>query len=287
MRDYIIATDADSELLLSYVLEKGLPVFPMPLTLDDVEYNYDLGLTVQIPDFFEKIANGASFSSSCKSPWELKQWFEGLLKTSKNILYIGLSNQLSKHFENCVMAARELMEEDSEANILLVDTLSISAGQALLVKKAVELREAGKPMEEVAQWLEEHKQNSVVFFSVDDLNYLKRGGRLSGGAAFFGTVLDIKPILHTTEDGKLVPIEKVKGKKKAWRRMAELVAERILDKDDEIIVQYTDKQAGEWMCQLLHESCGAENILLMPVGPVIGGHTGPGVMGLSFMGKER
>ena len=107
MRDYIIATDADSELLLSYVLEKGLPVFPMPLTLDDVEYNYDLGLTVQIPDFFEKIANGASFSSSCKSPWELKQWFEGLLKTSKNILYIGLSNQLSKHFENCVMAAKE------------------------------------------------------------------------------------------------------------------------------------------------------------------------------------
>ena len=289
MSDYIIATDADSELILPYVLEKGIAVFPMPLTLNGVEYNYDLGKTVQIPDFFEQIENGATVSTSCKSPWEIKQWFLELLEQGKDILYIGLSHNLSQHFGNCQMAVQEIREEKPDApRIFLVDTLSISAGQSLLIRKAVALKEQGKPIEEVAQWLEANKQHSLVFFSVDDLNYLKRGGRLSGGAAFFGTVLDLKPILHTSEDGRLEPIEKIKGRKKAWRRMAELVKERGVDlEENEILLLYTNQDDAKVMEANLQELCHPKSIEFWPVGPVIGGHAGPRVMGLACWGTER
>jgi DegV family protein with EDD domain len=288
MRDFIIATDADSELLLDYVIEKEIPVFPMPVTLDGVEYDYDLGQTVSIPDFFARLEGGASFSTSCKSPWEIKKWFEGLLKKNRDILYIGFSPHLSQHYGNCEMAVAEIKEENKDANIILVNSLSISAGQSILIRRAVEMREAGKSIEETAKWVEDNCLHSVVFFSVDDLNYLKRGGRLSGGAAFFGTVLDLKPILHTSDEGKLEPIEKVKGRKKAWKRIAELAKERAFDPENgEMLLIYSAKESAEQMKEILMEVCGSKNILMWPVGPVIGGHAGPNVMGLAFMGQKR
>lgn len=288
MRDYIIATDADSELLLSYAEEKEIPVFAMPVTIDGVEYDYDLGKTVSFSDFFQRLEGGAQVTTSCKSPWEIKKWFAGLLEKNKQILYIGFSQHLSQHYNNCEMAARELMEEDSEARIILVNTLSISAGQSLMIRRAVEMREAGKDIEEVARWIEDNRLNCLVFFSVDDLNYLKRGGRLSGGAAFFGTVLDLKPILHTSDEGKLEPIEKVKGRKKAWRRMAEIVKERAYDPvNGEILLIYSSTENGEQFKAIVEEVCGAKNILCWPVGPVIGGHAGPNVMGIACMGDKR
>ncbi len=288
MGNFIIATDADSELLLEYALEKEISVFAMPVTIDGVEYDYDLGKTVSFPDFFDKLAGGAQVTTSCKSPYEIKKWFEGLLEINKNILYIGLSPNLSQHYNNCEMALSEIKAERPDANILLVNSLSISAGQSLLIRKAVEMREQGKSVEETAKWVEENREHSVVFFSVDDLNYLKRGGRLSGGAAFFGTVLDLKPILHTSEDGKLEPIEKVKGRKKAWRRMAELIKERAYDAENgEILVQYSTMENAQQIKGLLEEVCNAKNILFWPVGPVIGGHVGPNVMGVAFLGTKR
>ena len=146
----------------------------------------------------------------------------------------------------------------------------------------------GKPIEEVVEWLEANKQHSVVFFSVDDLNYLKRGGRLSGGAAFFGTVLDLKPILHTSAEGRLEPIEKIKGRKKAWRRMAELVKERGIDlEENEILLLYANEDDAKVMEANLQELCHPKSIEFWPVGPVIGGHAGPRVMGLACWGTER
>lgn len=288
MSDFIIATDADSELLLEYAQEKDIEVFAMPLTIDGVEYDYDLGKTVRFPDFFEKLQNGAQVSTSCKSPWEIKRWFAELLKKNRHILYIGLSPHLSQHFANCEMAVREIREEDPEADIALVNVLSISAGQSLLIRGAVAMREAGKSMRETAQWLQDNRLHSVVFFSVDDLNYLKRGGRLSGGAAFFGTVLALKPILHMSDEGKLEPIEKAKGRRKAWRRMAELIKERAFDPvNGEIILMHSSPESADQLMEILEEVCGARNVHVWPVGPVIGGHAGPGVMALACMGRQR
>lgn len=288
MGDFIIATDADSELLLDYALEKDIPVFAMPVTIDGVDYDYDLGKTVSFPDFFERLAGGAQVTTSCKSPYEIKKWFESLLLKNNNILYIGLSPNLSQHYGNCEMAVSEIREENPQANILLVNALSISAGQSILIRRAVQMREEGKSIEETAKWVEDNRLNSVVFFSVDDLNYLKRGGRLSGSAAFFGTVLDLKPILHTSDEGKLEPIEKVKGRRKVWRRMAELIRERAFDAENgEILMQYSTMENAQQFKKVLEETCNAKNIIFWPVGPVIGGHVGPDVMGVAFMGTKR
>ncbi|MBQ9988604.1 MAG: DegV family protein [Clostridia bacterium] len=282
--DYIIATDADSELDLPFVQAHNVPVFPMPLMLDGEEYNYDLGITVTIPDFFERLAAGAGFSTSCKPPWEIKEWFRSLAQErSKNILYLGLSNQLSQHFNNCVMAANELMEEDPSVKILLVDTLSISIGQSALIYRAYKMQEQGASMEEIAEWTEQNKNKTVMLFSVDDLNYLKRGGRLSGSAAFFGTVLDIKPILCCNEEGRLVVQEKAKGRRKAWRRLADIAQEKIGEKGGTLLLTYSLLEGRQFIEKQLSEHCPLIKIVPMQLGPVIGGHTGPGVVGLAFI----
>ena len=289
MRDYIIATDSDSELLYAYAQEMQIPVFAMPVSLDGKDYDFDLDIEGKFPTFFEDLKNGSKVSTSAKSPWEIKQWFLQLLESGKDILYISFSNQLSVHFSNCQQAVAEIKEEKPEARIVLVDSLTISAGQSLLIRRALKLQQDGKSLDEVAAYLEENKLRSCVLFTVDDLNYLKRGGRLSGGAAFVGTVLDLKPIVHVTDDGKLVPTEKCKGRKKAWRRMAELAADRFDygDPDNEIIILYAELEDGKAFEEILKQTCGYVKTMLWKVGAVIGGHAGPGVVGMSFFGSPR
>ena len=289
MRDYIIATDSDSELLFAYAQEMQIPVFAMHVSMDGKDYDFDLDIEGKFPTFFEDLKNGAKVSTSAKSPWEIKQWFLQLLESGKDILYISFSNQLSVHFSNCQQAVAEIKEEKPEARIVLVDSLTISAGQSLLIRRALKLQQDGKSLDEVAAYLEENKLRSCVLFTVDDLNYLKRGGRLSGGAAFVGTVLDLKPIVHVTDDGKLVPTEKCKGRKKTWRRMAELAANRFDygDPDNEIIILYAELEDGKAFEEILKQTCGDVTTLLSQAGPVSGGPAGPGVVGMSFFGSPR
>lgn len=289
MRNYIIATDSDSELLYSYAQEMKIPVFAMPVTMDGRDYDFDLDIEGKFPTFFEDLKNGSKVSTSAKSPWEVKQWFLQLIDSGKDVLYIGFSHELSVHFSNCQQAVAEIKQERPEARIVLVDTLNISAGQSLLIRRALKMQAGGASLDEVAAYLEANKLRSCVLFSVDDLNYLKRGGRLSGGAAFVGTVLDLKPIVHVTDDGKLVPLEKCKGRKKAWRRMAELTAERFdySDPDNEIIVLYAELDDAKAFDDILKQTCGDVKTLLWKVGPVIGGHAGPGVVGMAFFGNQR
>lgn len=288
MRDYIIVTEADCELPWEYAEQEGLPVFEMPFTLEGVEYNYDLGKEVKIPDFFEKLASGSNVTTSCRSPLEVKEFFQKYLDEGKDVLYIGLSNELSMHFRNCETARSELLLEYPDARIELVDTLSISLGEAQLIVQAIEMKKQGATLDEVKDWVVKNIQNSLVFFVVDDLNYLKRGGRLSGASAFFGTVLDIKPILHTTTDGKLEPFEKVKGKKKALRRLAELVQQRSTDiENSTVYITAADEAEAKFMKKLIQEAAHPKDTVIWAIGPVIGGHVGPGTIGISFFGNER
>jgi DegV family protein with EDD domain len=288
MRDYVIVTDADSEMPWKVAEEAGVPVFEMPFTFEGVEYNYDLGKEVVIPGFFEKLGDGADVTTSCRPPWEIKDFFKQYLDQGMDVLYIGFSNALSNHHSNCQLAKRELDEEYPDATIELIDTLSISLGLSQLVVEAAKLKQSGSDLETVANWVRTNIPHSLVFFMVDDLNYLKRGGRLSGASAFFGTVLDIKPILHTSDDGKLEPIEKIKGKKKAMRRLVELANERAVDmQNSTIYITATDPEDGLALKKLLESNAEFANIEVWEVGPVIGGHTGPGTMGLGFFGTKR
>lgn len=288
MRDYIITTDADSELPYEIAEQYGIKVFEMPFTLEGVEYLYDLGKNVKIPDIFEKLAKGAEFSTSCRPPWEVKEFFAKFLEEGKDILYIGLCHTMSNHINNCYMAAEELRREYPDAKIIIIDTMSIAVNQGQMAIKAAQMKNENKTIEETAKWIEDNKQHYVEYFIVDDLNYLKRGGRLSAAAAFFGTVLDIKPLLRCNDDGKLEPIEKIKGRKKALKRIAELIAEKGVDfETQKFVVAYSNLQEGEELSRIIKENTPVKNIELWPIGPVIGGHTGPGVIGVGFFGTFR
>lgn len=288
MRDYIIITDADSELPWEYAEQENLPVFEMPFTLEGVEYYYDLGKEVDIPDFFEKLASGSNVTTSCRSPLDVQEFFQKYLDQGKDILYVGFSHSMSMHFSICESAAAELRTQYPDARIELVDTLSISLGQSQLVMGAIDMKKQGATLDEAKAWVEQNIQHSLVYFVVDDLNYLKRGGRLSGASAFFGTVLDIKPILHTTPEGKLEPIEKVKGKKKAMRRLVELLQERGTDLENAtVLITSANEEEGLWLEKLINDTAHPARTILWRIGPVIGGHVGPGTIGISFFGSER
>lgn len=288
MQEYIIATDADSELPWQYAEEQGIAVFHMPFAMEGTEYNYDLGKEVKIPNFFQRLSDGANVTTSCRPPWEIKDFFKQYTDQGLAVLYIGFSHAMSNHYNNCEMAKNMLLEESPDAVVELVDTLSISLGQSQLVMKAVEMKKNGATIDEAANWVRGNIQNSLVFFAVDDLNYLRRGGRVSGASAFFGTVLDIKPILHTSEDGKLVPIEKVKGKKKAMRRLAEFIKERGRDiENSTVLITAADPIEGNWLKNVVEQNFNPKEVLVWEVGPVIGGHAGPGTIGISFFGSHR
>ena len=286
MRDYIVVTDADSDLPFSYVEEHQIPVFAMPFTLNGVEYLYDLKL--QIPDFFDQLANGASVSTSARPYWEIKEFFKEQIDRGYDILYVALSNKLSAHYDNSCMAMRELKEEYPDARIEIVDTLSISLGQGQLVMLAKQLHDEAKTLDEAVAELEARKLHSAFFFMVDDLNYLRRGGRVSATSAFFGGLLSVKPILIANDEGQLIPSEKVSGRKKTLARIVELYAQNAETPDGgKAYLCVSNQKDAETVGGMLNERFPNLKLEICMVGPVIGGHVGPGVVGLVFFGNHR
>ena len=215
VQNYVFMTDSDSDLPYELKVRYDIPVVSMPYTLEGKEYFDDLGQTLDSKSFFDKMRAGAQPSTSALNETIYLEYFEPVLAEGKDLLFVAFSSQLSGTI-NAVYAAREtLLAKYPERKFTVVDTLSISAPMAILVLKAHELYRAGKPMEEVAAWLEENKLRAQAWFTVDDLKYLKRGGRISPAVAAIGTMLDLKPILTETLEGKLASADKVRGRRKA------------------------------------------------------------------------
>ena len=185
--------------------------------------------------------------------------------------------------------AGELLKKYPERKFIVVDTLSISTPQALLVLKAHELYRAGKPIEEVGAWLENNKMRAQAWFAVDDLKYLKRGGRVSPAAAAFGTMLDIKPVLTEARDGTLVPVEKVRGKKKAINLLLDKLVENTPDPEESmaIVLNADVPEEAEQLRKAAEERIPGLKVRVANIGPVIGAHCGPGTLAITFLGKER
>jgi DegV family protein with EDD domain len=218
------------------------------------------------------------------------EYFEPVFEAGKDILFVAFSSQLSGTINNIYAAREELLEKYPERKMIVVDTLSISIPQSILILKAHALYREGKTMEEVAAWLEENKSRAQAFFTVDDLVYLRRGGRISALAAAFGTMLDLKPIITEGKDGKLNAIDKVQGRKRALRTIADKAAENIDDPAvaDVTIIHADAPEDAARLEKLLRERIpGLENVAVEYIGPVIGAHCGPGTVAVSFFGKER
>lgn len=288
-QNYVFMTDSDSDLLYSIADEKNISVVRMPYILDGQEFFDDNGRAGVEKEFFDKMRQGAAPSTSLLPKEVYLEYFEPILK-EQDLLFVAFSSQMSATINNVYAAREELLEKYPERKFIVVDTLSISAPQTLVILGAHELYEQGKSMEEVEQWIRDNRLRAQAWFTVDDLKYLRRGGRISATSAVFGTVLDIKPIITMSKAGKLDPAEKVQGRKKAIRTLVDRTVENIEHPEDQtlIILHGDAEDEAKRMAEMLRNRIPElKDIRIQMIGPVIGAHCGPGTLASCFMGKER
>ena len=288
MSEYIIMTDSTVDLPKEYLIEElQVPYIPLSYIMDGVTYEDMSGLSGK--EFFDKIRAGSLPTTSQVNPEQAKKALEPYVKEEKDILFIGFSSALSGTFNSIRMAAEELMEEYPERKIITVDSLCACLGEGLLVYKAVQLKRAGKSLEEVAKWTEENKLHICHNVAIDDLNHLHRGGRVSKTAAIMGTMIQIKPIIHMNDNGELQVIGKQRGRKKALQHIVNMSVEQSKGWENDIImITHGDcEEDAQYVAKLVREKMGIENILINCIGSVIGSHTGPGVVAVFCMGEKR
>ena len=284
---YVFMTDSDSDLPFHLKQQYDIPVVYMPYALDGKEYFDDLGQMLDHKSYYDMMRNGAAPVTSALNEASYIEYFEPVLK-EKDLLFVAFSSKLSCTLQAVYSAREKLLEQYPDRKFIVVDTLRISGPMTLLVLKAHEMYRAGKPIEEVAAWLEENKLRAQAYFIVDDLKYLKRGGRISATAATVGTMLDLKPIISESAEGTLVANDKIRGRKKAIAFIVDKMLEYAPDPaESPIIVLNADspEDAGRTKALVEQKLPGAE-VLIENVGPVIGAHSGPGTIALCFIGTK-
>ena len=287
MRDYVITVNSTVDLPKEWLEERNVPVVPLRYTIDGQTYEDMSGLTAK--EFFDKLREGKMSVTSQVNPEEARAALEPFLKEGKDILHLAFSSGLSGTCNSMKIAGEELKEEYPEAKIIVIDTLCACLGEALLLYKALQQKEAGKTIEETAAWVEENKLHVCHDVTVDDLNHLHRGGRVSKATAVVGTMVKIKPIIHMDDNGKLQVVGKERGRKKSLNKIVDMAVEQSEGWDNDIImITHGDCiEDAEYVAGLVREKMGIDNILINNIGTVIGSHTGPGVVAVFCMGNKR
>lgn len=289
MREFLISTDSTASLPAEFVKENHIAIHPLHYIIDGEEYGMDLGKELTDKEFYNSIRDGKMPTTSATNPEYISRIMRKQAEEGYDILHIGFSGGLSSSFSNAAMCAREIMEEKPECRIVVVDSLSAECGQALLVYRAVEMKKQGKTLDEIAAWLEENKLHVVHHFTVDDLFHLMRGGRLSKSSAILGTALNIKPILHVDDEGKLANIAKVRGTKKAMKTLVDTMLDNADGENiSEIFLSHSDNEQGiQELAEMVKEKYPKAFIWILPVSPTVGAHTGVGTLVVSYFGKKR
>ena len=292
MRDYIIMTDSCCDLNQQEVEELDLTVLPLSFTIEGrTLLNTPDRADMAPEEFFQKIAAGADCTTAAVNVGQFTDAMKAALSEEKDILCICFSSALSTTYQSACIAADDLRAEYPEAKIIVIDSLSASRGQGMLLYRAVrERREKGLAIEALADYVRSIIQSQCHWFIVDDLNHLKRGGRVSAAAALAGTVLGIKPVMHTDSEGRLTPVSKARGTKAALRALVDKVAEIGVepDKNQPMLICHANcPDSVAYVKELLKERFGVTDVRADFIGPVIGAHTGCGTLGLFFVGTER
>ena len=288
-RPFIISTDTTSDLSESFIKENNLTLHQLHYIVDGITYGDEKNL--EIRDFFNRMRNGATVSTFATNPDVSKEIFRKQVEAGYDILHIAFSSGLSSAYNNSVMAAKEIRAEFPGCRIEVIDSLCASGGQGLYVWYALKLQKEGKSMDEIIQWLNDNKLHLCHSFTVDDLAYLHKGGRISKTVKVFGTLLNIKPVLHVDNEGKLVPLQNVRGRKKSLNSLVdqmESVLGNYKDKNEMIIITHGDcLEDAEYVRDQVKSRFGYNNFMISYLSPTIGSHAGPGTLALFYLGNIR
>jgi len=288
MREYKIYTDSTCDLPNEIVVKYGITVVPTEVFLLDQRYlDFPDERELSKKDFFEKVQNGAVPTTAVIPPSRFYEYFEEDVKAGYDILYVVFSSGLTTTKQNATIAMKDLAEVYEDCNIVIIDSLSASLGEGLLVYYAAMLKEQGKTIYEVKTAVEAVREKLCVWFTVDDLQQLKRGGRISATAAAVGGVLNIKPLIFIDNEGRLVPVERVRGRKAAIDSLVHKAANGAVNSKDQIVVIVHANCSAEcdYIKEMIAEQTGISGIVTGMMGPVIGAHTGAGAIGLAYIGE--
>jgi DegV family protein with EDD domain len=290
MRDFIIMTDSCCDLPIEYITKKDIPFVSLTCSFEGKEYPDDFGKSLNYKDFYKGMERGVIPKTSQPNAEAFYKIFKEILgKVDKDILYISVSTGLSGTCNSANIAKNMIKEEFKSGEIIIVDSLTASLGQGLMVIKAVDMKENGAALQDIVKYLESIKLNLNTYITVNDLNHLKRGGRISTAAALVGTILHVKPILTLNDEGKVLPVLKVKGRKNAINTLANYVWMKIENSEEEIIsICHGDViEEAERLKEIILSKIKVKDIVLNYVGPVIGTYGGPGSLSVFFTGKHR
>ncbi len=290
MNDYLIITDSSCDLPDSLVQELELTVLPLAFIMDGRTYrNWPDNREMSPGEFYNKQREGLMATTNAVNVGEASDAMEAVLKQDKDVLVLGFSSGLSTTYNSFKIAADELAEKYPSRRIYTVDTLCASLGQGMFVYQAAKMRQEGKSMEEVRDWAEANKLRQCHWFTVNDLFFLKKGGRVSAATAVVGTMLQIKPVLHVDDEGHLINVAKARGRKASLTALVDKVGELAEDPAGQtMFISNSDcAEDAQYVADEIKKRYGTKEIIINSIGPVIGAHTGPGCVALFFMGKHR
>ena len=288
MRNFIISTDSTEDLPSSYLKENNISIHPLYYIVDGKEYIPGVK-DMPVKDFYQALKNGKMPTTSAANPENVMNKMKEQVEKGYDILHISFSSGLSSSYNTTQICAENVMDEFPEAKIIVVDSLSGTVGQGFLVMKAVDMKKQGKTIDEIATWLNENKKHVIHEFIVSDLNHLFRGGRLSKTQALVGTMLNIQPILHMDDEGKLANIGKVRGRKKALHVLADNIEKNADVKNlKEVFISHGDCiEDAQYLADRIKHKYGIENIMIQDICPTIGAHTAQGTVVVAYFGDKR
>lgn len=290
MNDYVLLTDSSADLTDALVKELGVEVLPLSFTMRNKTYrNWPDNREIDPKDFYRQLREGEMATTSAVNVSDFTETIEPHLKEGRDVLVVAFSSGLSATCHSAQIAAQELSEQYPERKVYVVDSLCASLGQGLLVWYAARMKNEGRGIGAVRDWLEENKLHLCHWFTVDDLHFLKRGGRISSATAVLGTMLSIKPVMHVDDEGHLTKVGTARGRNASLKALVDHMAETAIDPTGQtVFISHGDcEEDANKVAEDVKRRFGVQTVVLNNVGPVIGAHSGPGTVALFFLGRHR
>lgn len=290
LNNYVIITDSTSDISQKIADELNVVVLPLQFEMDGLVYrNFADEREMTSSEFYDNMRKGKTSKTSQINVNDFCEYFSEYLEKGTDILYLSFSSGLSGTYNASCMAINEVKEKYPERKIISVDTLAASMGEGLMVYYAAQHKKNGMGIDELAQWVESNRLNFCHWFTVDDLHHLKRGGRVSAATAIVGSALQIKPVMHVDDEGHLINVAKVRGRKASLEALVNKMEGSYIEEYDIVMISHGDCLSdAEYVASLIKKKFkSVKDVIIGNVGPVIGSHTGPGVVALFYVGKQR